>query len=171
MAQLVVGIGDCRVSKTNGDVLVTYALGSCIGVMVYDPGVTVAGLLHILLPESRLDPVKAQTKPFIFADTGIPLLIQQCFSLGARKERLITRIAGGSQMSTSGGVLNVGVKNIRATKQILSRAGIVISGEAIGGSVARTVRLTVATGEIAMHESTADSKKVFLSCIRVPNAA
>jgi len=156
----VVGIGDCRASADAGDVLVTYALGSCVGVVVHDAVARVGGLLHILLPDSSIDPKRAKENPFVFADTGIPLLLKQCYALGARKERLQTRIAGGSQMSVTMDTLNVGHKNIQATRDILGRNGLSLSGEAVGGSCARTLRLKVGTGELSLQETAAAQKKV-----------
>src|SRR5690242_20477210 len=99
MGLLVVGIGDCQVSADSSDELVTYALGSCVGVVIHDSVVNVGGLFHLLLPDSSLDPEKARINPFTFADSGIPLLFRRAYKLGARKERLVTRLVGGSQMS------------------------------------------------------------------------
>ena len=165
MSLVVVGIGDCKMSAEPNDTLVTYALGSCIGVMIYDSVAQVGGLLHILLPDSRLDSVKAQNKPFVFADTGIPLLFHQAYALGARKERLVVRLAGGSQMSMTGGVLNVGIKNIQSTRLILSRAGVKIQSEATGGRSARTVRLNVKDGQMLIQETAISDKKALLSSL------
>ena len=165
MGLLVIGIGDCRVSGESSDELVTYALGSCIGVAVHDPVAQVGGLLHFLLPNSSLDRAKAEANPFLFADSGIPLLFHQAYAQGARKERLVTRVAGGSQMSVTGGIWNVGEKNTNAARQILSRAGVRIQSEAVGGKTARTVRLSVRTGEMSITEMSGNRKKTFLACM------
>ena len=76
MRQLVVGVGDGGVTRDAESVLVTYALGSCIAVMLYDPVVKVAGMVHFMLPESSASPEKSQARPWMFADTGIPLLLR-----------------------------------------------------------------------------------------------
>jgi chemotaxis protein CheD len=152
MGLLVVGIGDCQVSAETSDELVTYALGSCIGVVIHDPIVKVGGLLHLLLPDSNLDPEKARINPFTFADSGIPLLFRRAYKLGARKERLVTRLVGGAQMSASGAVWNVGKHNAAAARRILTRAGVRIQKEIVGGAKARTVRLNVLTGEMRVAE-------------------
>lgn len=165
MAQRVIGIGDCCVSGDNSDELVTYALGSCIGVSIYDPVARVGGLLHFLLPNSVLDKKKAEANPYLFADSGIPLLFHRAYAEGAKKERLITRVAGGSQMSMTGGIWNVGEKNAAATRSILLRAGVRVQSEAVGGKAARTVRLLVETGEVSITEMTGNSKKTFLACM------
>lgn len=165
MAVLVIGIGDCCVSANDGDELVTYALGSCIGVSVHDPVAQVGGLLHFLLPNSSLDRTKAEANPYLFADSGIPLLFHRAYAQGARKERLITRVAGGSQMTITGGIWNVGEKNAQAARHILARAGVPIQSEAVGGKSARTVRLSVKTGEMSITEVSGNSKKTFLACM------
>ena len=107
MNNVVVGIGDCQVSKDANSVLVTYALGSCIGVMIHDPVTGVGGLLHFMLPESSLDPSKAERNPYMFADTGIPMLFRSAYQLGADKKRLVVTVAGGAQMMDTQGTFNL----------------------------------------------------------------
>lgn len=85
MATIVVGISDFKASPNSSDVLITYALGSCIAVVVYDPHARVGGMLHFMLPNASLDAVKARENPCMFADTGIPLLFKACYQLGAEK--------------------------------------------------------------------------------------
>jgi chemotaxis protein CheD len=153
MGLRVVGIGDCQVSAERSDELVIYALGSSVGVVIYDPSVKVGGLLHLALPDSSLDPDKARANPFTFADSGIPLLFRRAHILGARKERIITHVAGGAQMSAGAAVWNVGKHNVDAVRRILRRAGVRIKKEMVGGSKARTVRLNVGTGEMRVTET------------------
>jgi len=143
---LAVGVGDCKVSDAAGSVLATYALGSCIAVAIHDPVAAVGGLLHFMLPESSLNPDKASENPFMFADTGIPLLFHAAYDLGAEKRRLVVRAAGGAQVMDESGVFNIGKRNNLALRKILWRAGVMIHGEEIGGTASRTVRLEVATG-------------------------
>ena len=82
MTLLTVGVGDCKVSDVAEAALATYALGSCIGLAIYDPVAKVGGLLHFMLPESSLNPEKASEYPFMFADTGIPQLFHAAYRLG-----------------------------------------------------------------------------------------
>jgi chemotaxis protein CheD len=152
MGLLVVGIGDCQVSGDSSDEIVTYALGSCVGLTIYDPIVKVGGLLHLLLPESSLDPEKARANPFTFADSGIPLLFRRAYILGARKERIITHMVGGAQMSAGGAMWNVGKHNVATARRILARAGVRLKKEIVGGAKARTVRLSIKTGEMRVTE-------------------
>ena len=91
-------MGDCRVSADPEETLVTYALGSCVAVSIHDAAAHVGGLLHFMLPESALDRAKAQGNPFLFADTGIPLLFRAAYERGAEKRRLLVKVAGGAQV-------------------------------------------------------------------------
>lgn len=143
---LTVGVGDCKVSNTPESVLATYALGSCIAVAIHDPVASVGGLLHYMLPESSLNPEKASQNPFMFADTGIPLLFHAAYGLGAEKRRLIVRAVGGAQVMDASGVFNIGKRNQVALRKILWKAGVMIHGEETGGTESRTVRLEVSTG-------------------------
>ncbi len=149
----IVQIGDYKVSASPEDVLVTYALGSCIGIVIYDKVAGVGGLLHILLPYSSLDPAKAKANPAVFADTGIPLLFQRAYALGAVKQRLRVSLIGGAQFNVSCDFFNVGSENIAAARYILQRANVTIHDETVGGRSARTVRLHVGTGQISMQET------------------
>ena len=152
MSLLSVGIGDCRVSNAAETVLATYALGSCIAVVIYDPVAAVGGLLHFMLPESALNPVKAAQNPFMFADTGVPLLFRGACELGAEKRRLVVRVAGGAQVMDDGGVFNIGKRNHQALRKILWKAGVMIHAEEVGGTQSRTVRLEVGTGRFWVRE-------------------
>ncbi len=149
----IVTIGDCRVSSRAEDTLITYALGSCIAVVIFDKQKGVGGLLHILLPDSTLDGEKARRNPFTFADTGIPLLFQKAYELGACKQNLRVAIAGGSRVGVSGEYFQVGEANIAATRSILERANVPIHCQAVGGNAARTVRLHLGSGRLAIQQT------------------
>lgn len=148
MREITVGIADCRVSNDPGSVLVTHALGSCVAVAIHDQLAGVAGLLHIMLPESALDPAKAANRPYQFADTGIPLLFHAAYALGAEKRRLTVRLVGGAQILDPRGVFNVGKRNHLACRKILWAAGVMVHGEAVGGNVSRTAHLEPAGGRL-----------------------
>lgn len=148
MTLLNVGVADCKVSDGAEAVLATYALGSCIAVAIHDPVAKVGGLLHFMLPESALNPAKAAENPFMFADTGIPLLFRGAYQLGAEKRRLVVRAAGGAQVMDANGVFNIGRRNHLALRKILWKAGVMIQGEEIGGTESRTVRLEVDSGRL-----------------------
>jgi chemotaxis protein CheD len=144
----VVGIGELAVSNSPNEMIVTHALGSCIAVCLYDPVSRTAGLLHYLLPDSKINPARATTQPATYADTGIPLLVQQAYAHGAVKQRTIVRLIGGAEVVGGAGSFNVGKRNLLAARNLLWRAGLMIKGEAVGGTVARTVHMDVAQGRI-----------------------
>jgi chemotaxis protein CheD len=151
MGLLVVGIGDCKVSNDPFDVLVTHALGSCIAVVLYDPVARVAGLLHYMLPESALDPDRAGKLPYVFADTGIPLLLASAFHLGAVKSRIVIVAAGGAQMLDPTGTFNIGQRNQAAMHKIFAETGLHIRKASIGGTSSRTVSVDVASGRVQLR--------------------
>jgi chemotaxis protein CheD len=148
----VVGIGDALVSRDPGSVLVTYALGSCVAIAIHDPVVRVGGLLHFMLPESKGFSTDATSTPFKYADTGIPLLFREAYRLGAEKARLVVCVAGGAQVLDDAGVFNIGKRNLVAMRKILWRAGVMVKSEAVGGTVSRTVRLDVGSGQFWLRE-------------------
>lgn len=151
MPSLTIGIGECKVSSDPADVLVTHALGSCIAVMIHDPIAKVAGLLHYLLPESSLDEEKAVKRPFLFADTGIPLLLEMAAQAGAVKNRLSVTAVGGAQMLDPHGTFSIGERNQLALRKGFWKAGVMIHTEEIGGNNSRTVRIDVATGRVRIR--------------------
>ena len=158
MASLVIGIGDCKLSRDPADTLVTHALGSCIAIMLHDPVARVAGLLHYMLPESTLDQEKALRQPFLYADTGIPLLFKSAYALGAVKSRLIVMAAGGAQMLDFGGTFHIGKRNHQAMRKIFWKAGVMVHREEVGGNSSRTVRIDVATGRVQLRTAGKDEQ-------------
>jgi chemotaxis protein CheD len=158
MSAIVVGIGDCQTSKDRNSTLVTYALGSCVGIGVFDPASSVGGLLHVLLPESSLDATKAAKNPFMFADTGVVQLLNRCLELGAAKSRLRVWLAGGSAVMDSRGVFNIGKRNQLAARKALWKAGLLTLNEDLGGQGSRTVRLELSTGTFWVRASGDDQE-------------
>jgi chemotaxis protein CheD len=146
MMDVVVGISDLKVSDKDTDCLVTYALGSCIAVAVYDPLMKVGGLLHYMLPDSALDSEKAREHPGMFADTGIPLLFKSCYKFGAEKKRMIIKIAGGARIMDDTNYFRIGQKNLTALRKIFWKNNVLIGAEDIGENFNRTVRLEISTG-------------------------
>lgn len=143
-----IGISDCFVSKDPRAILTTHALGSCIGMAIYDPLAGVAGLLHFMLPDSGSDPNRSQVKPFMYADTGIPLLFHTAYSQGALKQRLVVSVLGGAQVMSGTDSFNIGKRNCLAMRKILWKAGVMIHAEDVGGTAPRTVRLEVGSGRV-----------------------
>ncbi len=153
MSRIVVGVSDLKVSGRVEDVLITYALGSCIGVAVYDPIVKVGGLLHFMLPDSTIDLKKARKIPEMFADTGIPLLFKSCYKLGAKKKRMIVKVAGGANILDNKNYFRIGKKNITALRKIFWKNNVLMDGEDVGGDYNRTVHFHISTGKVVIKNS------------------
>jgi chemotaxis protein CheD len=153
VSQIVVGVADCRVASGPNETLTTYALGSCIGLAAFDPQAGVGGLLHFMLPDSAIDAARGREKPFMFADTGIPLLLHQAARLGASRRRLILLAAGGANMLETGAGLEIGKRNQEALRGALRKAGLRLHGEAVGGAKSRTMRLELGPGKLWLQEA------------------
>lgn len=155
---VVVGVSDCRVSNNPDDVLVTYALGSCVAVAIHDPVSHVGGLLHFMLPESSIDRAKAEKAPFMFADTAIPRLFRSAYDRGAEKRRLVVRLVGGAQVVNDNGVFDIGKRNYLAARRILWKAGVFVQGEEVGGTSPRTIRLEVGSGKVWLRSDSREEE-------------
>ena len=149
---LVVGVADCALSTDASTTLITYALGSCIAVALHDPCARVAGLLHFMLPEPMGNAHHAGENPWMYATTGLPLLLAQAIELGATKRTMHVRLIGGAQVFDDQGLFSIGKKNHVAVRKLLWREGILVQGEAVGGCESRTVWLEVGTGKVRVRQ-------------------
>ena len=135
MPELIkVGMADYKVGRAP-DTLISYGLGSCIGISLYDPQTKIGGLLHIMLPDSNQS--RANENRAKFADTGIPDMLEELIRMGAAKSRLVAKLAGGSQMfafANASDIMRVGLRNASASKEILKKLSIPIVGEDTGGN-------------------------------------
>ena len=147
-SNIVVDIADLAVSKTPNTMLITYSLGSCIGVSIWDPVAKVGGLLHFMLPDSSISPEKARANPAMFCDTGVPKLFKVAYDLGAVKQRVVVKVAGGSQLVDDKGTFNIGKRNYLALRKIFWKNGIMIDNEHAGGTISRTMRVETTTGDV-----------------------
>lgn len=146
----MVGIADMKIARGEG-MLITYALGSCIGICLYDPQVRVAALVHVMLP---LNMEAGRRSPLKYADTGICEALRQMEMQGACHSRIVAKIAGGARMfnmNNGGSLSNIGQRNIESTHAILRREGIRLLREDVGGSVARTLLFDAATGQACVR--------------------
>jgi len=159
--KVVVGIAELAVSNNPNVTLATYSLGSCLGIAIYDPVVKAGGLLHIMLPDSTVDSVKAAKHPAMFVDSGVPALFRATYQLRAEKHRMIISVAGGAQILDSGGFFNIGSRNYDALIGLLKDHGLRIDAEQVGGMVNRTMSLRLATGEVWLKTS-GQSQEVIL---------
>ncbi len=149
-----------KTSNQTTDTIITYSLGSCIGLVVYDPFAKAGGILHYMLPDSTIDGTKAKAKPYMFADTGIPRLFKETYTLGAKKTRMKVFIAGGAEILDQQGFFNIGKRNYMALKKMLFRNNVLIEKQAVGGNVNRTVRLEIATGHIYVKTSGSREERI-----------
>jgi chemotaxis protein CheD len=148
----VVGIADMKLSANPADGLITYALGSCLGIAVYDPLARVGALLHIMLPDSSIDPAKAQQNPWMFVDTGFPRMINDCLAAGARKERMILKVAGGAcaHGNPDEDYFQIGKRNFVMLRKLLWQKGLLLKSYDVGGSQSRTMSMEIGNGEIQL---------------------
>jgi chemotaxis protein CheD len=158
--KLIVTIGGLAASNNPNAQLTTYSLGSCLGVAVYDPVARAGGLLHVMLPNSSINPAKAAERPGMFVDTGVAALFRACCQLGADKRRLRICVAGGAQFLDKTNFFNIGLRNHQQLKDILRQHGLLIAAEQVGGWVSRTMQLNIRTGEVRLRTSGQSSETV-----------
>jgi len=151
--EVFVGVGDMKVSNDPEVVLATYSLGSCIGLSIYDPLVRVGGILHYMLPESSLDRAKAKRNPYMFGDTGIPLLFTEAYRFGAKKGRMKVKIVGGAEILDQDGFFNIGKRNYLILRKMFWKNNVLIDFEDVGGSVNRTLKLEIGSGQTYLKVS------------------
>lgn len=157
---LIVGMADMEVTNDPEITLISYALGSCIGLTLHDPVAKVGGLLHYMLPDSQIDPIKSQKNPWMFADTGIPRFFREAYKLGGEKKRMCIKVVGGSQVMDDSGYFSIGKRNYMALRKIFELNSILIHGEDIGGNVNRTIRLEVASGRVWVKTAGKGEKEI-----------
>ena len=151
---LVVAMADVKLSSTAGARLLTYALGSCLGVVIHDPVARVAGLLHVMLPDSSIDRAKAERNPAMFVDTGVPLLFRESYRLGAKKERIVVKVVGGAHAGTTeeADQFQIGKRNLLMLRKLLWKNNVLLHAHDTGGlQTSRTVVVDVATGALTIR--------------------
>ena len=158
---IVVGMADLRLARggEGGGRLITYALGSCLGITVWDPAAGVGGMLHVMLPSSAIDAGKAARNPAMFVDAGVPLLFKKSYELGAKKERLVVRVAGGafSGAREEDDQFQIGKRNFLTLRKLLWKNNVLLHAHDVGGcQTSRTMRLDLATGEVSVRVSGKD---------------
>ena len=148
--KLVVGIAEMKMASREG-MLITYALGSCIGICLYDPVLRLAALVHVMLP---LNMETGRKSPLKYADTGIRETLRQMEARGAKRNRVTAKIAGGARMFDvpgNGSLGNIGQRNIESVHMPLKKEGVRLLKEDVGGSVARTLLFDAATGQACVR--------------------
>jgi chemotaxis protein CheD len=145
-AKHIVGVSDMHVVDRSGDILVTHALGSCVGIAIHDTAAGVGGMLHYMLPLSTVDKAKAEANPCMFGDTGIPLLFMEAYRLGATKGNLRVVMAGGAQVFDMKEFFDIGGRNVTIARKCFWKNGVMIAAEQVGGNIPRTLYLEIGSG-------------------------
>ena len=149
-AEIRVKVADFAVADARA-MLVTVGLGSCVAIALYDPQVRVGGLAHVLLPSTGMS--QDRTNRAKFPSTAVPLLCERMQALGARTGRMRAKIVGGASMFTSllsATGLQIGERNVVATRAALEHAGIPIVGQEVGGDYGRSVYFDVHDGSVTI---------------------
>jgi chemotaxis protein CheD len=137
----------------DADLIVTHALGSCLGLVVYDPVEKVGGLLHAMLPLSKINPAKAEANPYMFVDTGVPALFKALYEIGGQKSRMLIKAAGCGNPLGRNEMFKIGERNYTILKKLLWKNNILLETEDVGGTASRTVHFDVATGQTVISSN------------------
>jgi chemotaxis protein CheD len=148
---LVVGVADLGIARAPAVRITTFALGSCIGVTVFDPLLRLGGLLHYLLPQPGEHQPPVGRRFAMYATTGVPVLLRRLATLGLAKERAIVCVAGGALAPQDSPLVALGNRNRAILRRILRREGIAIVAEDTGGTLPRTMTLELDTGVVTVR--------------------
>lgn len=140
-----------------GDLMVTHALGSCLGVAVHDPHAHVGGILHVMMPVSSINPEKAKANPYMFVDTSLPAFFKTLYSMGANKKNLVVKVAGGANVQSNGtDRFAIGKRNYIMLKKVFWKNNVLIDAEDVGGTKARTMYMEIGTGRVWLSNAGAE---------------
>ena len=132
----IVGVADMKISGTPGDVIVTHALGSCLGVAVHDSHARVGGLLHVMMPQASINPDKAAANPYMFVDSGLPAFFHSLYAAGALKGRMVVKVAGGSNVQAlAEDRFAIGTRNYVLLREVLCLNGALSATQEVVGPV------------------------------------
>lgn len=151
VADRVVGISEYVVSSEPTDTLVTYSLGSCVGLLLHDPSAGVAGMLHAMMPASKSNPDKASENPAMYVDTGATALLSELFEAGATRANLVAKVVGAASQVDQAQMFRIGERNHAVLRKVLWKNGILIAAEDVGGASSRTVYLEVGSGRTSVR--------------------
>ena len=150
MTQVNIGIGEYVISSDPDVLLKSFALGSCVAVLVYDTDNRVAALAHIALPDSKVNTEKGNRKPGYFVDPCLPELLGGLKRSGAIRKKVWIKLVGGANIMDENRTFDIGKRNVLAVKKYLWKMQLGIIADDVGGSISRTVGLSVATGEVSI---------------------
>lgn len=147
-----IGIAEAHATRDADKVLVTHALGSCIGVALFDPVAGAGGMVHCMLPLSKASPGRAKDNPYMFTDTGVATLLQEMFDLGASRGSIVAKVAGAATHVGGQDLFRIGERNYAVLRRVLWKNDILIAAEDVGGREYRTLMLEVASGRVLVKK-------------------
>ena len=152
MSQKVLIVGEQDMSSLPEDYLKTFALGSCIGIVLLDPSTRTIGMAHVALPDSSVSPEKAAKKPAYFVDTGFELLLEEMSTLGCPRngQGMVCKLVGGAAVLGKSDLFNVGQRNVEAAKKICQVKGIKIVSEDTGRNLSRTAEVNIGSAKLVL---------------------
>lgn len=163
--EIVVGVGDLRVGRAPSRFLATYGLGSCVAVVLFDWRIRAGALLHVMMPDSSIAPHKARKHPLAFVDIAVPRMIESVGDIGMSVRRSTCCLVGGASMIAGPEHFEIGRRNVIALRSALSKYGIFIDREEVGGHEFRSIRLDVKTGAVTLQKGKARE------CFLIPPSA
>ena len=153
MSMITIGVGEHGATRDAGSGVKTYALGSCVSIVLLDPRTHTVGMAHIALPDSSVQPDRVKERPAYFADTGIPALFRAMEQQGCAKngQGMIVKLAGGAKVMDHNSVFNIGKRNVLTIRKILWKFGLGPVAEDVGGEISRTVPVDVDSGKVSIN--------------------
>ncbi len=150
----IVGVADMKIVSCPGDVIITHALGSCLGIAVHDSAARVGGMLHVMMPEAKMNLEKAKANPFMFVDTGVPAFFRELYDAGSIKGRLVVKVAGGANVNGIGNDrFAIGKRNYIMMKKLFWKNGIIIDAQDVGETHPRTMYMEIGSGRVWLSTS------------------
>lgn len=143
----IIGIAEAVITNNPLDILITYSLGSCLGVSMWDPVAKVGALAHFMLPSSKKATAQQAGKPFAFVDTGLVAMLEDVYARGGEPARLIVKIAGAASPMDAAKRFQIGQRNVTIARKLLWKNGLMIAASDVGGTSPRTMRLYMSSGE------------------------
>jgi len=151
--QIVVSVSNFLVSDSPAVSLVTFSLGSCLGLTAFDPQARIGGLIHCLLPKGNPGSQKFQANPAMYVNIGVATMLRQLMKMGADKDRLVLKAAGCARLLNVTDNLDMGAKNYQALLEILKILGLSLAGQHLGGSIPRAMCLRMDSGKVSVTSS------------------
>ena len=154
---IILGVGDFNCTGEPGGVLKTFALGSCVALLLWDEKSKTAGMAHIVLPSSATNPKRAALLPGYFADCAVPALMQSMKAKCGGGNGFVAKLAGGANIMKTQTTFNIGQRNVEAVREELKKYRMAVRADDILGNISRTVTIESATGVVTIASPGYDS--------------